>query len=527
MGVTSGADGASMPTYLAKRGSTYYFRRVVPDELRSVVGKTEFVWSLRTKDLATAKRLLHQDAVKTDAEIKRAEEVLAQLPSPEEHGLYDGRQSALAQMHDTIEVRQYAAVIAAAFRKELDKAATEKRLEARRNDLEAELTKHEWNLRDGSMTDRFSLSTSESMVLGLRALLTGDGAASLPPVEPPVITPSKAVHGDELKLSGLVQLWAKGKQPTAKSVDMWNRSVSIFVDVCGDIPVANITKKNVIAFKDHLLASGRKSSTVQNRINQLRSLFKYAVGQDFISADPSEGVQPPPDKSDDKERHPWTTEALNTLFAAPIHAEGTHMLGGGEAAGYLLPLLGLFTGARQNELGQLRPKDVFEEMYVDEQGVRKSAWVMQFVRDKADGLKLKNKASIRRIPVHDELIRLGFLDLVKRAKEQNQMRIFADLSPDKYGTVTANWGKWFGRYIRTTCGISDVKITYHSFRHSFKDTCRALDLSEPIQDAITGHSDGREARKYGYMSYPLGPMVSLMKRYKVHGVVLPAPYRIR
>ena len=36
--------------YLAKRGSVYYFRLIVPDDLRVVLSKREIMLSLRTKD---------------------------------------------------------------------------------------------------------------------------------------------------------------------------------------------------------------------------------------------------------------------------------------------------------------------------------------------------------------------------------------------------------------------------------------------------------------------------------------------
>lgn len=45
-------------SYLTKRGSTYYFRRVIPQELQPVMGRREFMLSLRTKDREDAKRLV-------------------------------------------------------------------------------------------------------------------------------------------------------------------------------------------------------------------------------------------------------------------------------------------------------------------------------------------------------------------------------------------------------------------------------------------------------------------------------------
>jgi hypothetical protein len=60
-------DAEAMCTYLTKRGSTYYFRRVIPAELRPALGgKAEFMLSLRTKDREAAKRLILDRTKETD-----------------------------------------------------------------------------------------------------------------------------------------------------------------------------------------------------------------------------------------------------------------------------------------------------------------------------------------------------------------------------------------------------------------------------------------------------------------------------
>ena len=60
-----------MSNHLQNRNGTYYFRRVVPDDLRghfrTANGKprTEWTWSLRVKDHEAAKRLLPDCLAKT------------------------------------------------------------------------------------------------------------------------------------------------------------------------------------------------------------------------------------------------------------------------------------------------------------------------------------------------------------------------------------------------------------------------------------------------------------------------------
>jgi hypothetical protein len=61
-----------MCLYLTKRHSTYYFRRIVPPELRPILGKREFMFSLNTKEKDEAKRLRSAHAVRTDRLIEEA-----------------------------------------------------------------------------------------------------------------------------------------------------------------------------------------------------------------------------------------------------------------------------------------------------------------------------------------------------------------------------------------------------------------------------------------------------------------------
>jgi hypothetical protein len=70
-----------MCTYLTERNSTYYFRRVIPIELRSAFnGRTEFMVSLRTKVREDAKRLIPSHTIETDKRLGEAQAGLGAVP---------------------------------------------------------------------------------------------------------------------------------------------------------------------------------------------------------------------------------------------------------------------------------------------------------------------------------------------------------------------------------------------------------------------------------------------------------------
>ncbi len=74
--------------------------------------------------------------------------------------------------------------------------------------------------------------------------------------------------------------------------------------------------------------------------------------------------------------------------------------------------------------------------------------------------------------------------------------MFPDLKPDVHGTLTGNFSKWWRRYARQV-GVTDPRKVFHSFRHAFKDACRAARVTEEVHDALTGHAGGGVGRSYG------------------------------
>src|SRR5690349_12926065 len=65
------------------------------------------------------------------------------------------------------------------------------------------------------------------------------------------------------------------------------------------------------------------------------------------------------------------------------------------------PLIGLFSGARLNEIGQLRKGDVERVAEI---------WCFRITDEGEDERSVKTSAGKRVVPMHQELIQLGLLD---------------------------------------------------------------------------------------------------------------------
>ena len=142
---------------------------------------------------------------------------------------------------------------------------------------------------------------------------------------------------------------------------------------------------------------------------------------------------------EEPQREPWEISELHLLFSSPIFTGGARPDGGRGEAAYWLPLLTLYTGARQGELAPLIVGDVTRD---DASGIT----IIAIREDEERGKRLKTVSSRRVVPVHPELVKLGFVDLVerRRADSGNSAPLFPLLRPGPRGGYAEGWSKWFG-----------------------------------------------------------------------------------
>jgi integrase len=190
-------------------------------------------------------------------------------------------------------------------------------------------------------------------------------------------------------------------------------------------------------------------------------------------------------------RQSWEPSELQALFGSPVFTQGARPKAGRGEAAFWLPLLALYTGARLNELAPLTVRDVKSD------GVT-GLHYFTVIEDLESGRSVKTEGSVRAVPIHPELIRIGILEFVahRKAEDGDCARLFPLLTPGPNGGFGEAFSQWFGRYKRDV-GITNPDSVFHSFRHGFKDALRAADVSEDVNDALTGHS-GRNAVARGY-----------------------------
>ena len=170
---------------------------------------------------------------------------------------------------------------------------------------------------------------------------------------------------------------------------------------------------------------------------------------------------------------------------------------------WLMPL-GLFTGARLNELCQLRAHDVIRDVY----GV-------DLISINANGFNksLKNEQSAREIPICSKLIEMGFLEFVaeRRMADGIDALLFAELIFDEKHLYSRAASRFFcgpvtgTGFIGEHCPVAlSGGFNFKSFRRSFAVRLQRSDIPPIIIAYLLGHRvETQEVIAEHYLETPL------------------------
>jgi integrase len=253
------------------------------------------------------------------------------------------------------------------------------------------------------------------------------------------------------------------KRCTPKTQDENLAVYKLCIDIIGDLPISEIGEDEALtyfetmqklppnmnkmpAYKGKTIAeiialkpTPMATRTINKSLERISSLFKFATLKPKydLRYNPFSGRSL--DESDGQQREPFTNDELARLFGAAEHAQRQYTT----AYSYWLPLMGLLTGARLNELCQLHLSDFEVVGGID----------CINIKDAEEGQRLKNKSAKRLVPIHDKLIEVGLIRYVDRLRAQGHDRLYPTLrlTDEGYGKMPS---RWFGRF-KERCVVSD------------------------------------------------------------------------
>lgn len=267
-------------------------------------------------------------------------------------------------------------------------------------------------------------------------------------------------------------------------------------------------------------ARGLVADTVNDRLGKVRHVFDLAVGQLLVPSNPAKDTIGMGKSALDKRRDrrlPWSLDDLQTIFTSPIY-DGQQLRSQGNAkeASYWIPLGMYYSGMRPEEFAGLAVNDIVEdgtggyyfavldrpddedvELFRGYDDPPVAADVELVVPGGLPSRVLKNGASIRRVPVAQQLIDLGLLRYRDSVAARGHQALFPTLTKDTHGKLSGAFGKFFGRY-KTELGFQTTLKTLYSFRHCMKDLLETARAPSKVLKRVLGHTSGDGTVTDGY-----------------------------
>lgn len=305
-------------------------------------------------------------------------------------------------------------------------------------------------------------------------------------VQPPT-TPTNTQKANEL-LSECLELFVTEKQVNWTGVKGSRTEISVrskiscFIDTIGDKPASQLTKDDSKTFKQLMLKFPKNKNKLERYeeksfndilsmdipdediasdvtrsgyLKQVSSFLGWLFDEDYTTA---QGIQTPlrgvfkggGDASDKVDA--FSDNDLEKLFENDYYHKRKHR----KASQHWTLLIGLFTGARLNEICQLYKSDI---------KLKDGIYYFDINQNEADK-HLKKPYHAREVPIHKELIKLGFIEFVNGVKTK---RLFPELKYDETRYYQKTISNWFRVTYKKNCKVGlkkGEKKVFHSFRHT-------------------------------------------------------------
>lgn len=310
------------------------------------------------------------------------------------------------------------------------------------------------------------------------------------------------------------------RQQTGNQADATYR---LFEQICGNKPVSQYTRADANQFRataermpsDYGKAASYKNltpeeiirayeklpderkpplltqKTIKRHFSALSAMWSEAVATGKAKENIFSGFRFAAVKRAVDERDKWSDTELKALFGSPVWL-GCSSAGRRSQVGvqiirddkFWIPLITLLSGMRLEEICQLRTDDIREENGIS-----------FFDINDRPPRQLKNRNAVRRVPIHSDLIQMGFLTYIKTLGKGSQPAFPALKPGGADGKLGHGFTKWFTRY-RQDIGVYRKNLDFHSLRHTATTFMHQADISTLVIDHLTGHSTPGETARY-------------------------------
>ena len=319
-------------------------------------------------------------------------------------------------------------------------------------------------------------------------------------LEPPKKDDSTTLS--EMKGDFLGERLMSGFSP--KSTREIGSTVDDFIEIVGDIQISQVSPKDAREFKRIIAllpkhrhqsprysnlnikqilelknVEGQEPKNINKLIYRVRIFFRWLRNnyREYVPQNYFEGLSVQ-SKKVTRPREGFSNEELNQIFDPAKYLGYTirNLKRRTKLTSFFVPLIGLHTGMRLEEICQLRLKDISTAGNYD---------VFKVVI--SEDTKLKNIQSERIIPIHENLKKLGFLDYCKYLRKLKYERVFYDLEKNRDG-YGRNMGRFFMDYLKKLEIYQFQTKVFHSLRHTFITNLLQNGVREEVVNGLDGHA---------------------------------------
>ena len=288
-----------------------------------------------------------------------------------------------------------------------------------------------------------------------------------------------------------------------KSTREIKSTIDDLIEIIGDKQISQITPRNSRDFKNTISklpkhrtqtpryrdlsikqilelkgVEGQEPKNINKLIYRIRIFFKWLKNnyREYVPENHFEGITVEIKKIY-RPRDGFTPEDLKKIFDTTNYLNNTVRDDRNKIklSKYFIPILGIYTGCRLEEISQLLLEDIYKDGKYDVIRIRVS-----------DDTQLKNIQSERIIPIHQTIKELGFLDYCDYLRKQNKDRVFYELNKgrDGYGR---NIGRFFTGYLKKIGVYKFQSKVFHSLRHTFITNLLQNGVREEVVNGLDGH----------------------------------------
>ncbi len=241
-------------------------------------------------------------------------------------------------------------------------------------------------------------------------------------------------------------------------------------------------KTKNLSLKKAIEVKGTKpiaAPTVKKYLDCYKALFAWSVNEAYTEKNPFQSIKV---KTVSKKREDQRTAFTEDQIKTMLTELDTRRLAKKDYA-YWGTLIGIYTGARLNEVAQIMLDDIKQEdgiYYFD-------------MNDDGDDKKLKNAASRRRVPIHQALLQRGIVEYAEKLRKQGKKRLLHELTFCKKNGYGKNLGRFFNTKFLVELGMKNKQAVFHALRHTVVTRLAQAGHDEKKLKAIIGHTQSGTA----------------------------------